>query len=263
MLLIKRRLPLAHHTKHMVVDDHFDERQMIARSRRKFIQVHPETPVSCDVHNLRIRIGDLCADGCAKPVSHGPETSGSQELPRLLIFIELRRPHLMLSDLCDDPRSPLRHLIDLFHDIWTGKPVPVVGQRIFLLILRNVGNPLFMFRDRLMGEPLVYSFEGLLQISHHKCIHRQVFIDLDRIHIKLQDFCLMGKGSGISENPIGKPCPKCDQKITFRDCEIACLTAVHAQHPGIVFLRPVISTLSHQRVAHRCMHQRHKLLQFL
>ncbi len=97
-------------------------------------------------------------------------------------------------------------------------------------------------------------FQHFFHISDHGCIHFDIFVDFRRIHINLQDFCLIANFFGISCTRSLKRAQG-DQKITLTvtpRLEVFC--SMHTKHTGIKLILSWESTFSHQGVTDRCLY---------
>ena len=113
----------------MIIKDHLDDRDLVARCRRKLIHIHAETAVSRDIEYVLIRHTDLRPDTGAKPVSHRPHAAGRQKRPRVPIGKILRRPHLMLPDVGGNNGVTARQLVNPLNDIRAGQHIVAVAHR--------------------------------------------------------------------------------------------------------------------------------------
>ena len=95
-----------------------------------------------------------------------------------------------------------------------------------------MGKPLGMF---LLLKFFIQLSEDDCHIPDNAVIYDNIFIDLYRININLQNLCLFCKFLWISKYTVRKTNTNCDQKITFTDTEIGRLCSVHSKHSGIVF----------------------------
>ena len=85
-LTVEGGLPLAHHAKHLIVEDDGDDGQLVADSSAGFVEVHVEGAVAGEHdHPLAAAQRHLCADGCAVAEAHGAEAPLVMK-PRLLVW---------------------------------------------------------------------------------------------------------------------------------------------------------------------------------
>ena len=85
-----------------------------------------------------------------------------------------------------------------------------------------------------------------------------VFVDLSRVYIDLKDLCILRKPGGIAGNTVTEAGSCHDQEITLTHPKVGGLGSVHAEHPRVEIVRPVKGSLSHQGIAHRCVHFMYK-----
>ena len=90
-----------------------------------------------------------------------------------------------------------------------------------------------------------------------------ILTDLRRIHIQLQDLCLIGEFLRISEYTVTEAHADRDQKIALTDTVIRCLGSMHAKHSGIPRIGTVECSFSHQGIADRCVNLIYKFAQIL
>ncbi len=174
---------------------------------------------------------------------------------RLFIFVILCRPHLMLPDFGDNARLTFRHFIDFFNHIRTAQARIRIFQRIFFCIFPYMGQPCIVFHRM---QPTVQFFQYVLNVSDYRNIHQNIFVDLRRIDIDLQNLCLLCKFRCISGHAVGKTHADRDQKIAFTDAQIGRFCSVHAQHSGIFFIRSVKRAFAHQRITYGRLYLFHK-----
>ncbi len=175
------------------------------------------------------------------------------------VLIVLSGPHLMLTDLRTDNRIPFGRLVNLFHDIRACQSLFVIFQREPDFQVINKGAPFFVIFLLKKG---IQSFQNFFYIPDHTCGHQNIFIDLCRVYVDLQDFCMGCKTGGIPEHPVTETRSNGHQQITFGYAKIGVLGAMHAQHSGIEGMFSAESTFSHQRIAHRSIQllRKHKQL---
>ena len=96
---VQQFLPLPHHAHVLVVEDEDLDRQIVLHCSRHFLHGHQHRCLAGDINDQRVRMRDLYADRGGQAVTHGAEATRRHPAVRLLEWIELRRPHLVLSDL--------------------------------------------------------------------------------------------------------------------------------------------------------------------
>lgn len=226
-LSVEQCLPLANHSKYMVIDDNLDDRNVISRSRSDLIHIHTETAVTGDIDHRFIRAANLCSDCSSKTISHRTKTAGGQKLMGLLIFIILGSPHLMLSDFCDDQGISFCDPVKLFHHIGCSQTCRIVFQRELILIALDVFYPFLMgiffhFRKE--------TFQHFFYITDNRSVYYHVLIDLCRIHIDLKDFGIFCKFGYFSYHTVTETGADDDQKVTVRHTKVGSLGSVHTDH---------------------------------
>ena len=94
-------------------------------------------------------------------------------------------------------------------------------------------------------------FQNLPDVSGHGSVHHHVFIDLRRVHIDLEDLCLVGEMFGISYVPVGESGPQHNNQVALVHAQIGGFGSVHAQHAGVQLVGAREGSLAHQAVADR------------
>src|SRR3989304_8094068 len=144
---MKHLLPLSHHPKIAVVQDSNLNGQFIFNNSTKFLNIHLNTTITCNVNNDLVRASKLGAYCGGKTESHSAQAAGRYETSGICVCIILSCPHLVLADFSSDNRLAFGGLADLFNYVlWfyfvTGV---IIRQAIFLLPFRNLLKPLFSF----------------------------------------------------------------------------------------------------------------------
>src|ERR1700758_5635002 len=132
-LLIKQRLPLPHHAQVAIVDQRHLDRRAFDRAGGQFLVGHLEAAIAVDCPHFRIRASDLGAHGRRDGKTHGAQPTGIQPSARVLVFDELRRPHLVLSDAGDIDRVRAGDLAELLDHVFRAQAavaLRTVAQRV-------------------------------------------------------------------------------------------------------------------------------------
>ena len=243
----------------MIVDDNLNHRNLISGKSRNLIHVHTEAAVARDIDYGFLRPSHLRAHSSSEAKAHGAQSSGSQKFPRFFVDIILRRPHLMLADIRGNHRIPLGHTVKFLHNRRTGQAV-FMFHRITFLQSADLLKP---FRIFLRLQTFIQTLQSLFQIPDHACVHNDVFVDLRRVNIKLQDLCILCKPAGISCHPVREAGAKNDQQITFCHAQIGSFRSMHTQHSRIQRIIPREHAFSHQAVADRSLKLMRQLPHFL
>src|SRR5262249_24119293 len=140
------------------------------------------------------RMGNLRANSHRHARTHGPLTTGGDELPAILQGDILTGPHLMVAHLgrVDHLLPRLHHLpldysIEHFYGILRLHPLRAlhVCGWILLLDLHNGTTPAWEVKRGTL-QPTLQGHEGFLEVTHHAQLpFRQHFSDLVRLNIKV------------------------------------------------------------------------------
>ena len=111
---------------------------------------------------------------------------------------------------------------------------------ILLSFVAKIGAFLGSIPVPVMGGIMILLFHTTVQKSQHFShiadqarICLNIFINLCRIDINLQDLCIICKFLCISGNTVTETHADGNQKITFTNAIIGCLCAMHAKHTCI------------------------------
>ena len=87
--------------------------------------------------------GHLGADGRRQAVAHGAESAGGQQVARVVEFVELGGPHLILADLGGDDGIAAGQFVERFNHILGLDDLAVfhVGQRMLGLPFLDLFDP--------------------------------------------------------------------------------------------------------------------------
>ena len=161
-MFIEQSLPLSDHTKYMVVDNHFNDRNLISGSCCQLIHVHSETTVSGNIDHYSVRTAELGTKCCPKAIAHGSETAGRNKLSWFLIFIKLCSPHLVLPNFCANDRITVCCLINTLDNPRSCQYLVIVSHRITRLHLTNMTHPRLMI---LLRQFLIQSLKNNFGIA--------------------------------------------------------------------------------------------------
>ena len=104
MVAIKEALPLADHAEDEIVDDDDLHVDVVVGERRHLLAVHHDAAVAGDEDDGLVWTADLRAERRGQAEAHRAEAARRDELARTTFRVELRRPHLMLTDIRRDDR---------------------------------------------------------------------------------------------------------------------------------------------------------------
>ena len=165
----------------------------------------------------------------------------------------------MLSYLGADNRVSLCHTINLFDNIGTGQTFLIIFQRESFLQILDMCYPRIMI---LLIKQRIQAFQHFFHISDDTCTRNNIFINLSRIHIDLQHFCMLCKFGCISEYTVTETGTYRDQEITVCHTQVRIFGSVHTQHTSIQCMSSRKCAFAHQGITYRCMNLLGKLQKF-
>ncbi|MPN16055.1 hypothetical protein SDC9_163393 [bioreactor metagenome] len=143
---------------------------------------------------------------------------------------ELGGPHLVLTNLSDNEETRRKHLLQGFEHLFGAGAFTVHPDGIALLVLSNLLHPLLVHHR--LGDTLVQLLEHHLQITHHMAVGLDVLVNLSRIHIDVDDPCILGKGAGLAHHAITETSSDDHQQVTGGDTHVGNLGSVHTNQAG-------------------------------
>ncbi len=123
----------------------------------------------------------------------------------------------MLSDICHDDSIPLCHFVNFLNNRRTGKLPVIIFQRIFLLQLMDFLQPCIMV---VLLDQRGQTAEYLTHITLDAAVNHNVFIDLCRIDVNMQNLCIICKTLCISNHAVAEADTDSNQQVTLRDSEV-------------------------------------------
>ena len=135
----------------------------------------------------------------------------------------------------------------------------MIFQRIFLLIGADLLPP---FRVILLLQIPVQNMKDFFDITDNLFCHNNIFIDLRRIDINLQDLCVFGKCLRISGHTVTESRAQDNEKVALAHSVVGSLCTVHSKHSGIMRICSRKRALSHQCICHRGVQLLNKFFQF-
>src|SRR5215217_6137857 len=142
--VVEELLPLAHHAEVTVVEDGYLDVETQIPYGGELLQVHLDAAVAGhDPHRL-LGVGEGHPHSRRKREAHRPEPTGRDVAVLLGELEELRRPHLVLADVGDEPNLSSRGGLYGVHDPDRTVLVPraVLAPLLGLLALRYLRPPL-------------------------------------------------------------------------------------------------------------------------
>jgi len=94
-----RTAALAHHAHILVVEVHDLDREPVLLAGRELLDAHLNARFAGDAGDRRARVRELHTHGRRQAEAHGAQAPGVDPAARLVEFVELRRPHLVLADV--------------------------------------------------------------------------------------------------------------------------------------------------------------------
>ena len=156
----------------------------------------------------------------------------------------------MLTYIRYDDCIAFCHLVQFFHYIRTCQNIFFVFQRIFLFHCINLTEPVSMIFWLYHSQQ---TLQALLQITHYADINQDVFVDLCRINIQLDNLRIFCKVLCISRYTVAESAAAYNQKITLCHTEVGCFCSMHTKHTCIQRIFTRESTFSHQSITDRSL----------
>src|SRR5690606_35766218 len=94
---VEELLPLAHHAEVAVVDDGDVDLDVLLRAGRQLTRRHLEAAVARDDPDLVVGTGEARAHRGRQREAHRAQTARGEQLPRVIVFVVLGLPHLVLA----------------------------------------------------------------------------------------------------------------------------------------------------------------------
>ena len=249
-LAIESGLPLAHHAKHLIVEDDRDDGQLVADSSAGFVEVHVEGAVAGEHdHPLVAAQRHLCADGCAVTEAHGAEAAAGDEAAALGVADVLCRPHLVLAHIGDVDRLGAALVADLADDLM-GHQAGGVGYRVVILCLPLVDHlhpvgMLFLLDHREHG---VQHIGG---VAHDGKVNIHVLAQLAGVDVDLDDGRILGEGLGVQGHTVGEAGTHRNKDITVGHRPVRGVAAVHTHHADVHRVAVRHDACGHQGISGR------------
>src|SRR6478609_3008573 len=199
-LFVEQRLPLPHHAEVAVVDDgHFDGRALDGTGGQ-FLVGHLEAAVAVDGPHLGLGTAELGAHRRRNREAHGAQTARVQPGLRVLVFDELRRPHLVLAHTGNVDGVGTRHLAECFDDVLRRQAsvtLRPVAQRVGRLHAAQVLPPvvdLGRTDGAVSAQRLDQVGDHGLDVADDRHVGVAVLADLGRVDVGVDDLGLWRKG---------------------------------------------------------------------
>ena len=264
---VQQLLPLAHHAHVVVVQDEHLDRQIILHRGSQLLPGHLHRGVAGDIDHQAVRMGDLHADRRRQAVAHGAETARGHPALRLLKAVELRRPHLMLTDFGGDVGvTAAGRLIQPLNGVLRHDQVVVllVGQRIAAAPGADLLPP------RLGVGLLALGLERGDQIAQHvgdvaddRHIDLDVLVDRRRVDIDVDLLGARRERIGTAGDPVVEARADAQHDVAAMHGHVGLVGAVHAEHAEPVLARRRIGSETHQGRGNREIGQLDQLAQQL
>src|SRR5208283_1635410 len=186
-------LPLSHHSKITVFKDRNLYRQFIDYRCSQFLNIHLNASIAGDINYESVRKCKLCSDCSRQSVTHRAEASRGQQAPGLVELVKLRRPHLVLPDLCCDNGISLCEFINFLHyklrfdDIF----IETVSERSFPFPKGYLLQPrLSDFMPRFLNvffKQFVQDSQDILDVADNRYVNSHVLSDRGGVYINMND----------------------------------------------------------------------------
>ena len=109
---------------------------------------------------------------------------------------------------------------------------------------------------------MVHTFQDFLDISDYTGIRLDIFVDLRRIHIKLQNLRIARKSFCITNDTVTETDTNGDQQIAFAYTIVGSFCTMHSEHSAVSVIGSVKCPFSHQGITYRCIHSLCKFCKF-
>jgi len=202
--------------------------------------------------------------------AHGAEPARVDPAPRLVEFVELRRPHLVLADVGSDKGVALGDPVELLdHELR-------LDERARALVLEAVAAaPQLDLRPPALERGLVRFSPGRLQLldeflQHFAHVADDRYVDLhplrDRrgVDVDMDDGALLLKEMfGIADHAVIEARADREQHVAVLHRHVGFIGSVHAEHAHELRVGRGITAESHQRVGARETQHAHQLGELL
>ena len=144
------------------------------------------------------------------------------------VLEKLRRPHLMLTDICDHHSVAFCDLSDLLDDVLHPNQLPVsVTKRVFRFPLLDRLKPVlrikwFDHRDQFC--------KNFFHVTNDGDVDFYIFAYCRWINVYMNFLCFCSKRLGFSSNAVIKPGTNRYKQITIMDCGIRVPSPMHTEH---------------------------------
>src|SRR6267378_3807594 len=255
---VKELLPLAHHAHVLVVQVDDLDRKPVLLAGRELLDAHLDARLAGDASDRRARVRELNAHGRRQAESHGAQAPGIDPAPRLVEFVELCRPHLVLTDIGGDECIALGDLVEsLQHDLRLDDlAFLVVFQAVLGFPQADLGPPCAEgLLVRLVAGRLKLSAQLLEHIGHvsddrdidlYACGDRgRVDVDVNDLALHLREVGRVAYNSVIEARAHGK------QHVAVLHRHVGFVGAVHPEHAQELRVGCGIAPQAHERIGAR------------
>src|SRR5437879_1907068 len=184
--LVEKFLPLANHPQKTIVNNGNVDFQFLLHDRRKFRHGHLEAAVADDDPDFGLRTRYFGSYGRRQGKAHGSQTTRRDQRTRLLVFVILRFPHLVLADVGYNHGVSVASFAPQIVDDVRRVKMPVVGKFLNVayggIALQPVDRiqPLAVIHGLYAGQQRLQYFT---QISNQRHVHFYVLVDFGRIDL--------------------------------------------------------------------------------
>ena len=222
-------LPLPDHPEKPVVDDEYFDGQLVLDNRGQFLGIHLEPAITADGDDRKIGAGKGNAHRRGKRETHRSETTRGDKGARFHAWEELRRPHLMLTNIGNDNCRATGNVAKAMeHLLGTDLRSGLVPQWMLALPPCNLQLPCSRIKLPDEGEE---TRQHTLHITHNRHIHKHVLADRRRIDVDMHYGRFRGERLNLAGDTIVEPGADRNQYVAMVDRHVGVPCSVHPQHP--------------------------------
>ena len=263
---VEKFLPLPDHAHVAVVQIDDLHRQVILLAGGELLDAHLDRGFAGNAGHGRTRVSKDRPHRKRKAHAHGAQTTRVNPAARLVKFVKLRRPHLMLADVRSDDGISAGKLVQLFdHRLrLDDRAVAVVFQTVAGTPGFDLLPPFFERRDIRLGFGSLQQLEHVLKDIGHTANDGHVNLDAlgnrRRINVNVDDLArVLGKVFGIADHAIVEARADGQQHIAILHRHVRLVGTVHAEHAERMAVGCGESAKTHQGVGARKSEMSHKL----
>ncbi len=263
---MEQLLPLAHHAQIAVVQVADLDRQAELLAGRQLLDVHLDRGFAGHAGDLRVRVGQLGAHGVGHADAHGAQAAGVEPAARLVEFVILRGPHLVLADIGGDEGVAAGHFPQFFDYVLR------LDDLVRILVLHAVAAaplvdllpPGGQGRSVLLVLALVEQagelFEHFLDVADDGYVDLHALGDGGRVDVDVDDLArLGGEVRRVADHTVIEAGADGQQHVGEMHRHVGFVGAVHARHAEVLLVGGGVAAQTHQGVGDRHAQLAHQL----